>query len=114
MIEEIRSSLLEFLSSKENNNWIGNSNVRIYVRKSKRYIEGRIQNCLDIATISIDPQFRGKGLFGEIVKAFEQGNPYEYIAIESIVNPRLLEHIRKQEAWKPYMTYEDTFIKKIG
>jgi hypothetical protein len=112
MIEKIKTALQEFLSSREKNTWIGPDEVRIYVRKSKRFIEGKMKDCLDIATISIEPGLRGKGLFGEIVKTFEELSPFEYLMIESIVNDRLLEHIKRSGNWKPYMNSEDTFIKE--
>jgi GNAT superfamily N-acetyltransferase len=114
MIENLKISLKEFLASREKNAWIGDDSfARIYVRKSKRFLESDLQDCLDLATIFIEPEYRGQGLFGKILKMFEEENPFNNILIESIVNKRLLEHVKKSGEWKPYMNLEDTFIKRI-
>jgi predicted acetyltransferase len=60
--------------------------MQIYVRKSKRYINGILIECIDIANVSVDDEMRGQGIFTRFLERLI--NEYDFnIYIESIINP---------------------------
>ena len=85
-IDDILNQIEEFMNLPIKNKWIGNDEIKIYIRKSKRYINEKMIDCFDIATIEVEKQ--GKGLFTKILDQIIQKYPTTNIFIESIMEPR--------------------------
>ncbi len=88
----------KFLDGPERNKWIGDDNMEIFVRKSKRFIEGKIQDFFDFATVNLDASIRGKKVFTNLLETFITNYPYN-IFVESIQNPAVT-HILKKFGFK--------------
>jgi hypothetical protein len=89
LINEMEEKVKDFLTSPLKNMWIedDNSIIKIYIRKSKRVLEGDIVNCL------------------------EKLNPYNMLVVESILNPFLLMWFQKQPDWNIYNRSSNIYYK---
>lgn len=52
-----------FLQSDSKNKWITTDALKVYVRKSFRYYDGRVYRCLDIASVEVEAHKRQQGHF---------------------------------------------------
>jgi len=71
--------------------WLTDRSLKIYVRVTRRYINGSILDCLDVASVEAPEKSRGKGMFTRWMDkaealAAENGMT---VYVESILNPRL-------------------------
>lgn len=80
--EELQSFFEEtYIKTK----WILDKEMKIYVRKSQRYIEFQRFTSLDIATVEVyDEEKRGKGLFKTFIKYVSEVNPYDIVYMENV------------------------------
>lgn len=92
-INKIISELKEFMNKNSfpRNKWIYSDNMKIYVRKSKRFIEGELRDFLDLATIEVEP--KGEGLFTKLLNEIEKTFPNTNLYLESILNDRLYDFL---------------------
>jgi hypothetical protein len=75
--------------SHQRNKWFYGSNMKIYMRKSKRYIEGQIRDCLDLASMEVlEGEDMGKGIFTDFLTKFIETYPEHNIFVESIQTER--------------------------
>lgn len=79
-------NLTEFIASDCRNMWIEDDNIKVYVRKSTRFIEGEMKPFLDIASVLVDEQ--GKGTFTKFMTDAMCTDKNLYV--ESIMNPIVL------------------------
>jgi hypothetical protein len=94
-IEDIIVQLREFLSKPfPRNKWISSDNISIYVRQSKRFINGEHLDFLDLATIDIDPM--GEKIFINLLDRIEKEFHMYNIFIESILSDRFLNFFLKR------------------
>lgn len=100
----IKDEFDDFLSSGKRNEWISHPknsddpHIKAYVRKSKRYISGKIVSCLDIANVHVHPKHEGKGLFKDLITHVENHvneGKADGVCVESIQNPVLERNLRK-------------------
>ena len=98
-------NLTEFLNTKwPPNQWIEEPHMRIYVRRSLRMLgnnkdgENKLTPCLDVATIEVDEEKRGKGLFTLFLSRVENEakNLHRNVYVESIQEPRLVKFLTKR------------------
>ena len=96
--------LTDFLDSPQKTTWLnmvrGSTRLSVYVRKSRRYLEGRLQDAIDIATANAYPQ--GTGLFTAFVEKVEQiAKERDLIVfVESILNEQLISFFVRR-GYKP-------------
>lgn len=83
-MKPIAASLKSFLESPLRNEWIGDDTIKVYVRKSRRNIEGQMIDCLDIATVEVEEEERGKGIFTDFLKDAIALNSFTCIFIENV------------------------------
>lgn len=95
---KIFSEIDKFLKGPERNKWISDGMVEIYIRKSKRFIEGKLQDFFDFATINIEESIRGQKVFTNLLENFISKYPHN-IYVESILNPAV-SHILKKFGFK--------------
>jgi hypothetical protein len=97
-------NLNEFLASTNRNTWIDEPHMRMYVRKSNRFLSKKtIHNsipttpCLDMASIEVDVDMRGKGVLTLFIKRFEREAKQlnRAVYVESILEPRLVSFLIK-------------------
>ena len=83
------------------NSWISENHITIYVRKSNRLIEGKMTECLDLATVEVDEDERGKGIFTTFLHRFEQEAKKlnRVVFVENIMNPCLESYLVKKQGY---------------
>jgi GNAT superfamily N-acetyltransferase len=84
-------NLDQFLSSKwPPNIWIREHSINVYVRKSVRLIGTETYPMLDIGSVEVEEEERGKGIFTAFLSRFEKEAKKlgRGVYIESILNPR--------------------------
>mgnify|MGYP001591645878 FL=1 len=93
-MEEI-VKLKEFLNGKLRNVWITTKKLSVYVRKGHHYINGKIHDTLDIANISVNKKYGGKGIGMQFINEAHETHPYSFTYIENVLNPSFDEKLRK-------------------
>lgn len=86
-----------FIISQTRNEWLDDGKVKIYIRKSKRFINSTVVDVLDLATIEIKRNLQKKGLFKEIINYLHQVNPFDWLMIENAHNPIVSNYCIKRE-----------------
>ena len=93
-------NLSQFLAQTDGppNQWIRERHMDVYVRKSSRYINGQMIDCLDFASVEVDEGYRGKGYLKKFLVRFERaaGRLNRAVYIESILEPRLAPFFAKR------------------
>jgi hypothetical protein len=107
-VDEFMNLFELFLKLNERNKWIYADGFKMYVRKSKRFYNGKAIDFIDLATIESDIQ--GTGLFTlilkEILKKYKDKNFY----VENVMTDRFLNFFRKF-GFIDYPMYDRCLIK---
>jgi len=61
----------------------------VYLRVSRKLINNKIVDTVDIANIQTEPQARGKGSFWALVSYLQNQYPYRFIFVENVFNEKL-------------------------
>lgn len=93
----VRDTLLEFTRTgqRTSGKWFEFGELKAYMRVSQRFqVEGAVL-ALDIASVEMEPDSQGKGLFSGFLKQVEQVAVERnlYVFVESILNPLLVEYL---------------------
>jgi GNAT superfamily N-acetyltransferase len=69
--------------------------MKVYVRRSVRYLTNTPVKCLDVASIEVDEDHRGNGVFTAFLNRFEQEAKKlnRVVYVESILEPRLYQFL---------------------
>ena len=98
----VMSSIEDFLEQANSHRmyraWVDTDIIRVYMRKSFRPLGGNLKQCLDVGSISIQEEYRGKGLCSFFLSKTHAFNPYDATYIESILNP-IIEQWCIRRAW---------------
>jgi len=89
-------NLSKFLiNDKVRNLWIEEPHMRVYVRRSFRNIGSKTFLCLDCASVEVDEDYRGKGIFSTFLIRFEKEAKKlnRAVFVESIQEPRLRNYL---------------------
>jgi hypothetical protein len=73
------------------NRWLEDETLKVYVRRSIRFLNDCRYNMLDVANIAASPP--GQGRFTKFLDYAERMRPYQGIFIESVINRRLAEFL---------------------
>lgn len=92
-MQEMFERIDYFLSSRIDRMWIKSDEMEIYIRKSKRFINKEIVNCIDFASINVSQT--GVGTFTGFLKWFRKKYPMKNIFIESILTERFARFFEK-------------------
>ena len=103
------SLLLGFLESEDRNKWLKDRYLRVYVRKSRRMIEGDFLSALDIA--SIQATFPGKGHGTKFLMEAERISPFAVTFVECVHNERFRGWLVRN-GWARVPGEEENFWKK--
>ncbi|MCT7992416.1 hypothetical protein [Laspinema olomoucense] len=97
--EQIKSSLIEFWSESQKVRvlrwWIGDERMQVYLRKSLKNYNHKLQQCLDIATIEVYPEYQFQGLCKQFLQYCLEHSPYP-VRVENCYNPSLQIHLNNQ------------------
>jgi hypothetical protein len=102
-MSSIPDPLDSFLGSSERAEWLIFSNKEVFVRKARHYHpqQKAVVRCFDIANVVVfDP---GKGTFSRWLKELSEtlrSRGYAFIYIESVLNRRLLKHLRSKGVYE--------------
>ncbi len=105
LLNENLKAFIEDSMSARNTHLYGNTG-RVYVRKSMRYVGGKMSKLIDLANISIDEQYQGQGIYKSLEKIAHTEackNNFAGIYVESVLNPQFIKYfIRgvKKGDWK--------------
>lgn len=107
-------SLKEFLSESEkliiNRKWIDDDDMKVYVRKSRRLLTpDLISVCLDIASVEVEEEKQGKGIFSSFLEKAHEMNPWDATYIECVVNQKLRAFLER-EGWTQGKTDTQSFF----
>jgi hypothetical protein len=92
-----------FLDSPARAEWLTFSDKEVFVRKARHYHpeQKAVVRCFDIANITVfDP---GKGTFSRWLEELPEtlrSRGYAFIYIESVLNRRLLKHLRSKGVYE--------------
>jgi len=95
MIHPLAKEFDRFLASNLRSTWLEVRSVHAYVRKSQRFIDGRLRNFIDIANVRVAKAKRGKGVFKGLVQLAMQVDSYEGVYVECVMNEQLAAHLNR-------------------
>jgi len=109
-VDDILNQIDNFLKSGQRNLWIGNDEIKIYIRNSKRHFKGQMYDFFDFASIEVEKT--GQGLFTQVLKKFEEKYPDKNIFIESVLTERFADYIKNKLGFEePEDNYNRNFYK---
>ena len=89
----IIEKLSEFIKNADNsgprNLWIEDENMKVYVRKSRRLLAGKMICALDIATISVDESKQRQGFCTNFLTEAHESNPWDATFVECVLDKNL-------------------------
>lgn len=89
------SEIDNFIKSIQRNSHVSDDMITMYIRKSKRYVNGVMDDFIDIASISIDESLWGKKIFTNLIDQLIKIYPDRNFYVESILNPAVETVIKK-------------------
>lgn len=79
-----------FLDSPQRNTWLSKDNLHVYVRKGYHWTGSKLEWCLDLASIEVNKECRGLGVFTAFLETVEANSPLP-IYVENVLEPRFAE-----------------------
>jgi hypothetical protein len=94
LIEQLKLFMQEAEERLVSSRWIHDENMKVYVRKGRRSVyPGQMSITLDIATVEVDEDKQGQGLWTTFLEKAHELNPWEATYIENVLNPVLAESL---------------------
>ena len=90
--------------------WISDDVMKVYVRKSRRYINDKLIICLDLASIEVIENKRGQGIFTAFLGYAHALNPWDVTYIENVLAPRFARYFRNNN-WCERDIFPPSFYK---
>lgn len=111
-------TLQKFIDNPElRNKWIKSRKMKIYIRRSMRQVGMKMTPCLDLASVEVDENHRGKGLFTKFLEKFENAakEMNRVVFVENIQNERLKNFLlrRKYKFYQYSNEFSVCLIKRI-
>lgn len=69
--------------------WLEDENFRVYVRKGKHLINGKMTVTLDIGNVTVVENKRHQGIFKNFLAQAAEINPWGSIYVENVLDPFL-------------------------
>lgn len=79
-----------FIQSEQRNQWVREGHASVYLRRSHRLVEGRMLPFLDLGSIEVDEEERGKGELHRVLERMIGTGMNIYV--ERILSPEV-EHV---------------------
>jgi hypothetical protein len=83
-LKDADARLLSGFNSRE---WLQGDYTRVYVRRTRHWLNNEWQQTLDIANITVDEEFMGRGIFKNLI-AWLEARKYA-IYVENVLNEQL-------------------------
>lgn len=96
---ELKQQIIAFLESESwypNSLWVSDRMMKVYIRKSIRWLNKTQRKYLDIANIQVNPEYRYQGLCKSLLQFCLEQSPYP-VRVENCFNPSLQNHLSKQK-----------------
>jgi predicted GNAT family N-acyltransferase len=97
---EILKKLQQFINIADDryfaNEWIEDDDMKVYVRKGRRLLDGKMRITLEIGNVVVNPELRGQGRFTTFFYEAIKMNPWDAIYVECVWNARLAVFLIKQ------------------
>lgn len=93
--------LTEFITAGCRNAWLDVGPMRMYVRKSKRLVDGKLLTAFDIASVSVCEEMRRSGYFKAALEVIHEicHDVFECLFVENVISEPLYEYFKKTEGW---------------
>jgi hypothetical protein len=88
-----------FLSNESiRNAWVSERSIRIYIRRSMRYVGEQMVPCLDVGSVEVMEKDRGTKVFTSFLGRFEVAAKQlkRGVYVESILEKRLLDFLLRR------------------
>ena len=89
-------NLRQFIKNESlSRSWINEKYIHIYIRRSKRFINGEFHDCLDLASVTVDENMRGKSIFSKFLFKFEKEakKMNRVVYLENVLEERLQNYL---------------------
>ena len=75
------------------NTWVYGDEGQVYIRVTKRVLNGNLHHTIDVATVDVDEEYQGKGVFRSLLQAVEEfaAQHERSVFLESVLNEQLLD-----------------------
>lgn len=96
----VLDELDDFIEKSKNikystNKWLEFDEFKVYVRKTNRFLFGKIYTSLDIASIEVCEREQRKGICKNFIKRVHDNNPFDVTYIENVLNHYLSDHLER-------------------
>ena len=89
------------------NAWISFKQMEVYVRRSKRRVNGAMVRVFDLANMSASEETSGKGSLWELVEQLKTLKGFDGLYVENVLNPRLEKSLLSR-GWEQ-VTFNDNW-----
>ncbi len=111
----LQAELAAFIESAQNQKaaraWLENPDIKVYVRKSQRLIEGKMVTALDISNATVPEDRRGQGVFTRFLNMAHDINPWDATYVENAQEDRFANYFWRRD-WELYNDFSRSFYKK--
>ena len=120
IIEDINNEISEHVKNIKPgfgywNRWFSCPVLEIYIRRSFHSLPSRdgklvVTNTLDLANVTVNDEYRGKGYFTHLLRNIEKMAAYHQLTlyVENILEPRLASFLEREDYNKISYDYWDT------
>lgn len=114
-MKTVLEQLVDFIKESEEkhvyNLWLGDDTMKVYVRKGRHMVyPGKLSTTLDIASVEVDEDKQGQGVFSDFLDKAHEMNPWDATYIENVLNPVLATSLIRH-GWLPVPgAYPESFF----
>lgn len=105
--------LADFIKQAEDgirNLWLSDDIMKVYVRMGRHIIgTGKISVTLDIASVEVEEENQGRGVWTEFLEKAHEMNPWEATYVECVHNPILATSLIRH-GWMPVPLSSESFF----
>lgn len=89
--------------------WLGDDEMKVYVRKGRHMVDGKMRITLDIAAVEVYEQ--SQGTFKNFLQRAHETHPWDGTYAECVHNPRLAVFFIR-DGWLPINMGESFYLPK--
>ena len=111
VLEQLADFIKESEETYTRNLWLGDDKMKVYVRKGRHILGfGKLVWTLDIASVEVDEDKQGQGLWTDFLDKAHEMNPWEATHVECVHNPILAASLLRH-GWMPVPgAYPESFF----
>lgn len=96
MTTKLEKFLADAQPRLQSTRWLCVRDMEVYVRKSRRLLDGKWYVCLDLANIMVLPAKRGQGRFTSFLETALRINPWQATYVENVLEERFRSFFRRR------------------